>query len=78
MTLYFLHLRDGDLTYTDIEGKDYAGLAEAQAEAKQAAREMTAEMIRTGGSVNGTLIEICDADGALLDQITLKSTIRLV
>lgn len=77
MTRYFLNLRNGPDTIPDPEGKDYASLADARAEAISSARDMVAEMVKDGRIVDGQVFEICDQTGTVLDSVEVKSVIRL-
>ncbi|MEE7456101.1 hypothetical protein MPAR168_18550 [Methylorubrum populi] len=77
MARFFLHLRDGTELIEDPDGSELPDLNAARAEARDAARDIMAGMVRAGELLDGQQIEIRDAAGALLDVVRLKDVLRL-
>ncbi|PXW53123.1 hypothetical protein [Methylobacterium sp. B4] len=77
MVRFFLHLRDGTELIEDPDGSELPDLNAARAEARDAARDIMAGMVRAGELLDGQQIEIRDAAGALLDVVRLKDVLRL-
>ena len=77
MARFFLHLRDGTELMEDPDGSELPDLNAARAEAREAARDIMAGMVRAGELLDGQQIEIRDAAGALLEVVRLKDVLRL-
>lgn len=77
MARFFLHLRDGTELMEDPDGSELPDLNAARAEARDAARDIMAGMVRAGELLDGQQIEIRDAAGALLEIVRLKDVLRL-
>ncbi|MFF8802069.1 MULTISPECIES: DUF6894 family protein [unclassified Methylobacterium] len=77
MARFFLHLRDGTELMEDPDGSELPDLNAARAEAREAARDIMAGMVRAGELLDGQQIEIRDAAGALLEIVRLKDVLRL-
>lgn len=69
---YFFHFLSGNDRLDDNLGMEHVNVAQARAEAVRAAREMIAESLRQNRPVaDDSVIEITDACGRLVDQISL-------
>lgn len=77
MARFFLHLRDGTELMEDPDGSELPDLNAARAEARDAARDIMAGMVRAGELLDGQQIEIRDAAGALLEIVRLRDVLRL-
>ena len=77
MPRYYLHLRDGEDTAEDPEGKDLPDLEAAIAEAEVGARDILAAMLRAGEPLNGQSIQIVDDTGTVLATVRFRDVFRL-
>ena len=78
MPLYFLHVRDGDLSINDQEGSFFVDLAAARSEAIKSARELMAVGIVDEGRIGiERSMVICDAAGRTLCVLPFRKTIGL-
>jgi hypothetical protein len=50
MAMFYFHIQEGDCLVEDDEGIELSDLTEARGEAIEAAREILAEAIRSGGN----------------------------
>jgi hypothetical protein len=57
MPRFFFHIRDSDSFEIDPEGVEFDSVEDAIVDAKAAAREMMAEMLRTGQPLDGQRFE---------------------
>lgn len=76
MPHFYLHISD-DKPGLDLEGGEYADFAAARRDAVIAAREIMIERLRADQEIDGSAIEICDADGVLLDTVVFRDILRL-
>lgn len=76
MPRYFLNIRDGETFVADEEGRHFPDLDHAVEEARQSARDLLADQLRAGQKLDGQLIEIADASGRVLRQVTFKSVME--
>jgi hypothetical protein len=74
---FFFHIRDNEDLVEDLEGVEMASVQTARDEAVKAAREMLAERLLRGETVDGQTFEICDEMGTKLFSVPFKSVIRL-
>lgn len=74
---FYFNLRDIDGFERDLEGIDLASLDEAIVEARQAAREMVAEIVLQHEKVDGRSFEIANGDGIVLHTVLFKEVIGL-
>jgi hypothetical protein len=77
MPRYFFHIRTGDAVIRDPDGSDLPNLDAARAEARQAARDLLAALLKEGGVLDGQVFEISDEAGSVLERIPFRSVIRL-
>ncbi|MGV8830425.1 MAG: DUF6894 family protein [Devosia sp.] len=72
---YYFHARSHEKFQADLEGTELASDQEARAEAIAAAREIIAEHILAGDSVDGHVFEINDKNGRVVERIPFRSII---
>ncbi|GGD11016.1 DUF6894 family protein [Aureimonas glaciei] len=77
MSIFYLHIRDGELLLADVEGQEFPDVEAAHAEAVRSAREMLAEKVKLGEIVDGQEIEIVDEAGDVVGLVPLKETFRV-
>jgi hypothetical protein len=77
MPRYFFHIRTGDAVIRDPDGSDLPNLDAAHAEARQAARDLLAALLKEGGVLDGQVFEISDEAGSVLERMPFRSVIRL-
>jgi hypothetical protein len=76
MPIFYFHIRqDGELI-EDPDGTELAGIEEARAAAKEDARALIADRIRTGRVVEPNAIEIIDQHGASLAVVTFRDVVE--
>lgn len=75
MARYYFHIRDGDKLIEDLEGQDVGDEEAIRAEALASAREMLAESIRLGKSMEHRIFEITDADGRQVTTVPFSDAI---
>ncbi len=78
MPRFFLHLRDRDERIEDATGAEFPSLLAARAEAIKAAREMMAENLRLGLPLDHKQIEICDAQGQLIEEVHFSDVLKAI
>lgn len=76
MPVYFFNLRDGDKLEKDPEGGEFDSLTEARQEIILAAREMMAAKVASGERIDGTVFEITDKDGEILETVPVRSVVH--
>ena len=76
MPRFFLHVRDADELFEDLEGGDLADLDAARSEASAAAREIVAEALRAGKPADGRRFEIADGAGRVLATVRFRDVLR--
>jgi hypothetical protein len=77
MPRFFFHARDDDQRFEDPEGTDLPDLDDARAEAVVAARQVAAERMKRGETLDGQSFEICDEAGRTLATVPLADAVRL-
>jgi hypothetical protein len=77
LSIFYLHIRDGEMLIADVEGQEFPDVTAAHAEAVRSAREMLAEKVRLGEIVDGQKIEIADEAGDVVDVVPFKETLRV-
>jgi hypothetical protein len=75
MPLYYFHVRDGELLLEDKDGTDLPDLEAAFAEAREAAREIAADSLKSNEAIDGRRIEIADGSGKVLGDITVREVV---
>lgn len=78
MPLFFLNLRDGDERIEDRLGSEFASLDAARSEAKRSAREMMAESLRENRVLDHQEIDICDANGKLIETVRFRDVLKAI
>jgi len=76
--MYFIHMRFPDRVVVDPEGSDYEALADAEEEARQAIRDLTADYLRGGRKFEVWSIRVCDRHGDLLSEVFTADTLAEV
>lgn len=76
MPKYYFHVRKNGLLEQDPEGAEFPTLEAAYGEAIQAAREMLAEKVLSGGVIDGHKFEITAEDGTVLRDVPFRSVLR--
>lgn len=76
MTRYFFHIRDGGIVIEDPDGGEFPNLEEARAQAILSARELLAARLKSGQVLDGQIIEIATAEGAVVAVVPLKDAIN--
>ena len=69
MPRYFFHVREETELSRDWEGQELPNLEAARREATNSAREMIAERMLHGGSVDDRVIEITDSEERVLARV---------
>ncbi|MGV3552165.1 DUF6894 family protein [Rhizobium sp.] len=77
MPKFYFHVRDGDQIIRDHEGIDMPGKDAAAAEAKQAARDLLAEQLKFGATLDTRQFEIVDDRGEKVLSLPFRSVLRL-
>jgi hypothetical protein len=78
MPIYFIHVRQGRRLAKDTEGKCFPDLQAAEREAIRAAREMAAQRVRAGRTLQlSSRLEIVDATGKIAAVVTFKDAIPI-
>jgi hypothetical protein len=78
MPRFFLHLRDRDERVEDATGAEFPSLLAARAEAIKSAREIMAENLRLGLPLDHKQIEICDAQGQLIEEVRFSDVLKAI
>ncbi|NLS07165.1 hypothetical protein HGP14_34760 [Rhizobium sp. P32RR-XVIII] len=66
MARYYFHIRTGDQLVEDDEGVELPNVAAVQQEARNAAREMIAELVMGGEQIAAQRFEIVDESGDIV------------
>ncbi|MGV2103937.1 DUF6894 family protein [Rhizobium sp. 21-4511-3d] len=74
---FFFHVRDIESYEEDLEGTELPSLSAAVEEARQAAREMVAELVLQDALVDGRRFEIADENGNVLELVGFKDVVRM-
>ena len=76
MTRYFFNVRSENTYISDAEGEEHADLDAATEEAKIAAREILAETVKRGHTIDSRRFEITDASGTVCATVTFRDMLR--
>lgn len=74
---FYFHVRDIDGYEEDLEGIDLPSLSIALDEARQAAREMVAELVLQHEKVDGRMFEIANDEGDVVGTVAFRDVIGL-
>lgn len=77
MPRYYFNIRSSTGLISDPDGSDLPDLAAAVSEAKLAAQDLLAELLRDGAVLDGQVFEITDADGHVLERLPFRKVLRL-
>ncbi|MCU1483108.1 MAG: hypothetical protein JWQ19_3894 [Subtercola sp.] len=77
MPIYFFHVRDGELLLKDGDGTDLPSLDAAVVEARESAREIAADSLRSKERVDGRTIEITTAEGQILNTVCMRDVLDI-
>jgi hypothetical protein len=77
MPRYYLHFVAGSQRIADRVGSEFPDNKAALEEAYRAAREMVAERVLNGDTIEPESIEVVDEQGTLIDSVPLKSVFRI-
>lgn len=75
MARYYFHIRDHDKLIRDPEGQDLVDEAAIRPEALASARELLAEAILLGESMEHRIFEVTDADGRQVATIPFRDAV---
>ena len=75
MPIYYFHLREGAKCTRDFEGSDLPDLNSAIEEARQAAREIAADQLRSQERINGRQVEVADGEGEVLASVSVREVL---
>lgn len=76
MNRYFFHLRHADGTLADEEGDEFGTLEEAKSHAIEAVRELLAERIKRGDTVNDDYMDATDEVGLLYFSVSFLEVVK--
>lgn len=76
MPRFFFHIRDSESFEVDPEGVEFDSIESAVVDAKAAAREMMADMLRAGERVDGQRFEIADEHGKVIEIVPFRSVLN--
>lgn len=76
MPIYFFHVRDGDALLEDKDGSELANLDAALIEARESAREIAADSLRSKERIDGRKIEIADTLGQILGTVSIQDVVN--
>jgi len=74
---YFFNLRSEDGVEPDEQGLELGSLAEAEEEARRAAREMISELVLRDEEIDGRTFEIADERGDVVSAIPFRNLLKL-
>jgi hypothetical protein len=77
MPKFYFNVRDGDEVIEDREGMDMPGSDAAEAEAMQAARELLAEQLKFGSTLDTKEFEILNEKREKVLSLPFRSVLRL-
>jgi hypothetical protein len=75
MPVYYFNLWDGKKRFPDVEGSELSDLSAAVEEAREAAREIAAELLRGKEPIDGNRIEVADTDGTVLATVAIRDVL---
>ena len=76
MARYYFHIRDRDKLIEDLEGQDIVDEEAIRVEALASAREMLAEGILLGKSMEHRIFEVTDANGRQVTTVPFSDAIE--
>ncbi|MDM9646819.1 hypothetical protein [Rhizobium sp. S163] len=74
---YYFHIRDGLDIEIDPEGTELPSVTAAHEEARDAAREIVAEMVLRQERISGKTFQVTDETGLIITLIPFASVLRL-
>ena len=77
MPRYYFHIRSSAGLILDPEGTEMPDLDAALTEAERSARELLADLLKSGSVLDGQMFEISDADGTVLARLPFRNVLRL-
>jgi hypothetical protein len=77
MPHYYFHIRSSAGLILDPEGTEMPDLDAALTEAERSARELLADLLKSGSVLDGQMFEISDADGTVLARLPFRNVLRL-
>jgi hypothetical protein len=75
MPRYYFHLWEGDRRSPDLEGSDLSDLNAAIEEARDAARDIAVDLLRSKEPIDGRRIEITDESGKSLITVSVRDVL---
>lgn len=76
MNRYFFHLRHADVIVADEEGDEFDSLDEAKSSAVDAVRELVADLIKRGESVNDDYMDVTDEGGRQYFSVSFLEVVK--
>ncbi len=76
MNRYFFHLRHADGTLADEEGDEFDTLEQAKSHALEAVRELLAERIKRGNTVNDDFMDATDEGGRVYFSVSFLEVVK--
>jgi hypothetical protein len=73
--IYYFHLWNGNNCSSDKEGSDLPDSVAAMQEARQAAREIAANQLRSNQPVDGHRIEVVDENGVVVGTVSVREVL---
>ena len=77
MPRYYFNIRSSTGLIVDPDGTDLPDLAAALTEAERSARELLADLLKAGATLDGQVFEISDDSGELLARLPFRNVLRL-
>ena len=77
MPRYFFNIRSSEGIIRDPDGTELPDLEAARAEAELSARDLLADLLRQGVTLDGQAFEITDEMGQILERLPFRSVLRL-
>jgi hypothetical protein len=75
MPRYFFHLWDGNKRFPDLEGSDLSDLDVAIEEARDGARDIAADQVRSQEPINGRRIDVANEAGNVLATVAVRDVV---
>lgn len=76
MPRYYFHLRTAAALHIDWEGAEFPTTDAAREEAVTSAREIIADKVRKGTSIDAISFEVTDEDGKVTDRVNFNAVVR--
>ena len=76
MPKFYFHIRSAFALHKDLEGAEYGSSALARQGAISAVRELLAESIARGPTIDGRSVEIADEHGRVVEILPFNEAIR--